>query len=140
MRISDFVDNAIKLSRPGTAPNVSGSKGSLFVFEEEATSGGFGKKFESTHFVRTENAVFAVLSELFEMLPAKGGFTGGWSCADDVKPWTEKLLFVNIFKTGEPTGIIFKRVNVSFKLVGEIVRNVRRFRRKSGVVPAGNMT
>ena len=50
------------------------------------------------------------------------------------------MLFVNIFKTGEAIGIIFKRVNVGFKIVSEIIRNVRRFGRKSGLVPAGNMT
>ena len=72
-------------------------------------------------------------------MPTESSFTGGGSRADDIKSWTKKLLVVNIFKTGEAIGIIFKRVNVSFKVVGEIVRNVRRFRRKSGVVPAGKV-
>ena len=40
------------------------------------------------HFVRAEDAGFAALSKLFEKLPTEGSFTGGGSCADDVKSGT----------------------------------------------------
>ena len=140
LRVSDFANNAIKLSRPRAAPNISGSKRGLLIFKEKSPSGSFGKKFDVAHFVGTVNAVFSVFGDLFKKLPTEGSFASGRSRANDVKTRTEKLLLINIFKSGKAIGIIFKRVNVGFKVVGEIVRNVRRFGRKSRLVPAGKLT
>ena len=96
----------------------------MFIAEKKATGGSLGKKLKSTHFVGTVDAGFAVLSELLKKLPAKGGFTSGRSCADDVETWTEELLVVNIVETGEPIRVIFKRVDVSFEVVSEIIGKV----------------
>ena len=139
LRVSDFANNAIKLGRPRTAPNISGSKRGLLIFKEKPSSGSFGKKFESTHFVGTVNTVFPAFGKLFEQLPAKGGFTSGRCCADDVKTRTEKLLVVNIFETGEPISVIFKRVDVGFKVVSEIISKLQRFGRRSRTIPVGKL-
>ena len=50
------------------------------------------------------------------------------------------MLLINIFEAGEAIGIFFQRVDVCFKVIGEIVRNVRRFGGKSGAVPVGKVT
>ena len=139
LRVSDFANDTIELSRPGAATNVSGSKGSLFVVEEEATSGGFGKKFESTHFVGTVNARFSVFCELFEKLPTEGSFASGRGCADDVKPRTEELLVVNIFETSEPISVIFKRIDVGFKMVRKIICQLQGFGRLRRTTPVGKL-
>ena len=129
LRVSDFAYNVVKLRRPRAAPNISGSKSSLFIFKKKATSGSFSEKLKSTHFVRTVNAGFAVFGKLFEQLPAKGSFAGGGSCADDVKSGTEILLGINIFEAREPIGVVFEMVYIGFKLMSEIIRNVQRFGR-----------
>ena len=124
LRVSDFANDVIELSRPRATPNVSSSKSGLLIAQEKPPSGSFSKKFNIAHLIRTVNAVFAVFGELFEQLPAESSFTGGRSCAYYVKPWTEKLLVVKIVKAGESISIVFQRVDVSFEVVSEIIRKV----------------
>ena len=138
-RISDFANDTIKLSRPRAAPNVCGSESSLLIAQEKSPSGSFGKKFNVAHLVGTVNALFPVFGELFQKLPAESCFTGSGICADYVKTRTKELHIVDIVKSCELTGIIFKRGDVGFKVVGEIVRKVRRFGRKRGTAPDGKV-
>ena len=64
------------------------------------------------------------MSELFKELPAKSGFPGGRSCADDIKTGTEKLVEVDVVKASFAVGIIFEVVYFGFEMVGKIIRNV----------------
>ena len=60
------------------------------------------------------------MSELLKKLSTKGSFTGGGSCPDDVKTWTEKMLLINIFESSVSIGIIFQSRNVGSEIIGEI--------------------
>ena len=114
------INNIIEFVSPATAPNVSGSKRSGFVTKEKITSGSFSEKFKSGHFVGAENTRFAIVSKLFEKLPAESSFTGGRSRTDDVTSGSKELIVVDVGETSFAIGVIFEISNVIFKVMGEI--------------------
>lgn len=46
---------------------------------------------------------------------------------------------VTIFETGEPISVIFELVDVGFKVVSEIIRQLQRFGRRSRTTPVGKL-
>ena len=74
------------------------------------------------HFVRAEDARFAALSKLFEKLPTEGSFSGGGSCANDVKTRTEELSGVEIIETGKAVGVSFHFFDSGIEIVSKKIR------------------
>ena len=111
--------SGVELNRPGTTPNVSGSQFGRRNAEEKFTSKGLGEKFKLAHFVGTENARLSLASKLFEKLPTEGSFTGGGSCADDIKTRAEELSGVEIVKAGKTFGVSFHFFDSGIEIVGK---------------------
>jgi len=88
--------SSVKLNRPRATADVGGSQLGGRNAAEKFTSKGLGEKFKLAHLVGTENAGRALPRELFEQLPAEGGFAGSRSRADDIEPRTEKLELVEV--------------------------------------------
>ena len=119
--------SSVKLNRPRATADIGGSQLGGRNAAEKFTSKGLSEEFKLAHLVGTENAGLALARELFEELPAEGGFAGSGSRADDVKPWTEKLELVKVVEAGATVGVILHLLNFGIKLVGEEVAEGKFF-------------
>ena len=119
-----------------SATNVGGSDSSVRGIFEKVTSKRFGEKFETTHFIRAVDTVFAVLGKLFKKLPAESGFPSSRSSSDYVETRTKELFLVKIIKAGRTISVVFHVIDVDKEVIGKVVIEGRFF---SGFVEVDNV-